>query len=83
MSKIAFCIYKAAAPQVPAALRRIERLWRIGLAKLTSLTYGFIALDPSNLTTTTLGLVFHACAAALARWRPHGPARRHGIAAFD
>jgi hypothetical protein len=83
MSKTDPCIYEAAVPQVPAALRRIDRLGRMGLAKLTSFSYGFMSFDPSNLTTTMLGLVCHACAAALARWRWDRSARRHGIAAFD
>jgi hypothetical protein len=83
MSKTAVCIHEAAAPQAPAALRRIERLRRMGLAKLTSFSYGFMSLDPSSLTTTMLGVVCHTCAAALARWRSDRPARRHGIAAFD
>lgn len=83
MSKTALCIHEAAAPQVPAALRRVERLWRMGVAKLTTLSYEFMSLDPSNLTTTVLGLVCHACAAALARWRSERPARGHGIVAFD
>jgi hypothetical protein len=66
-----------------AGMRKIELLWKIALAKLTSLSYEFMSLDPSNFTNTVLGLVCHACAAALARWRSDRSARSHGIAAFD
>jgi predicted signal transduction protein with EAL and GGDEF domain len=65
-----------------AGTRKIELIWKIALAKLTSLSYEFMSLDPSNLTNTVLVLVCHACAAALARWRSDRPARRPGIAAF-
>jgi hypothetical protein len=82
MLKTSLYIYEPAAVDF-AAVRKIELLWKIGLAKLTSFSYEFMSLDPSNLTITLLGLVCRACAAALARRATDRKARGEGIAAFE
>jgi hypothetical protein len=65
MSKTSLCIGAAREADFAAA-RKDELFWRMGFAKLTSLSYEFLSLDPSNLTTAVLGLVCRACAAGLA-----------------
>jgi hypothetical protein len=65
MSRTSLCIGEAAEVDFAAA-RKIQLFWRMGLARLTSLSYELLSLDPSSLTTMGLRLVCCACAAVLA-----------------